>query len=110
MAFKPPQGVDLSMKLVVAGVPGKIAAIVGAAVYDQANLSPGYGRPVAGPTQCLDIVNSWFTALTGKSLSELPAPTPGNLPQVAQASVSDIEALLNSLFGESRPDLVGMLA
>lgn len=83
--------------LVVVGVPGKVAAIISAAIYDASHLDPAFGTPAGGKHQLFNIVSDWIV----ERFKAIPT----------QASQEQTEQLLDQVFGQSRPDhyrLLGM--
>ena len=87
--------VSMIQHLVTVGVPGEIAAIVAAAIYDRGNLDPALSVP-AGPKHALfGTVSEWVVARVG------------SLP--ATADRNEIEILLDKVFGSERPDQYGLL-
>lgn len=99
---------ELAMKLVVAGLPGQVASVVGAACYDQRNLNPRLGSPVQGERASLDSVRVWFQRTTGQGLDAIQ-PRPGAIPDVTSATADEVNLLLDEIFGHGRPDLYSIL-
>lgn len=83
----------LANDLVMAGVPGKVASIVAAAVHDSKNLDPALGTPDASKRDLLERISGWLAKRSGKD----------------DVNREELSELLDLTYGKQRPDHFALL-